>query len=103
MASSQVTGELQVSDDGLRVEGGWCEALAGKLAGDSAPTGTGSADLASAAVVNGSNAQVSAAGIRCTFRMQATAAKLAAAATGFAENEASSAAHLRAVDMPEVC
>src|SRR5574337_1605993 len=98
MESPRGTDGLQVSDDGLRVEAGWCEALAGKLAGNGAPTGARSLGLISAAVVNVSNAQVAAAGIRCSLRMQATAAKLATAATGYAENEAESATRLRAVD-----
>jgi hypothetical protein len=50
-----------------------------------------------------SNAQVAAAGIRCTFRVQATGAKLATAATGYAEREAESAAQFRALDTPKVC
>jgi hypothetical protein len=45
---------------------------------------------------------VTAANIRCTFRVQATVAKLAAAAANYAENEASSAALLRALDTPAV-
>jgi hypothetical protein len=73
-----------------------------KLAGNNAPTGMTSSGLASARVANASSAQIAAAGIRCTFQMQATAARLAAAATNFAENENDSASLLRALDTPKV-
>jgi hypothetical protein len=103
MQSLQVTDELQVSDDGLRVQASWCESLASKLVANDGPTGAGSAWVRSAAAVNASNTEVAAAGVRCTFRMQATATKLAAAATGYTENEDSSAAQLRAITPAKVC
>ncbi len=95
--------ELQVSEDGLREQGGWCESLAGKLAGNSAPTGAGSSLLASAAAVNAVHAQIAAAGVRCTFRMQATATKLAVASNRYGDNEAYSAAQFRALGPVTVC
>jgi hypothetical protein len=70
--------------------------------GTSAPTGVGSSWLASAAAVNMSNAQIAAAGIRCRFRLQATAAKLGAAASSYSANEAESAGELRALNKPAV-
>jgi hypothetical protein len=97
MESARATAELRVSDPGLRVQAGWCESLAGKLAGNSAPTGAGSSVLASSAAVNAAHAQIAAAGIRCTFRMHATATKLAVGSIGYGENEANSAAQLRAL------
>jgi hypothetical protein len=103
MQSPPVADELQVSAEGLRMQGGWCEAVGGKLAGNAAPTTTGPSWLASAAGVGASNAQIAAAGIRCTFRVQATATKLAAAATSYAEQEVESAARFRTLDTPKVC
>jgi hypothetical protein len=79
--------ELQVSDTGLRAHAGWCETLASELAGNSPPAVTGPSWLATTDAVNASHAEVAAAGVRCTNRMQATATKLATAATGYAENE----------------
>jgi hypothetical protein len=89
--------KLQVSEDGLGTQAGWCESLASRLAGNSASTGVGSSVLASSAAVNAAHAQIAAAATRCTFRMQATAIKLAIASTGYDANEASSAAQLRAL------
>ncbi|GAB7142975.1 hypothetical protein [Mycobacterium riyadhense] len=103
MESSRGVSELRVSDDGLRAEAGECETLAGKLAGNSAPTPAVSTWLASASAVTVSNAGITAAGARCTFRMQATATNLAAAATGYTANEASSAAQLQGLARPTVC
>ena len=53
--------ELQVSDDGLRVQAGWCESLAGRLAGNTGPAGAGSSVLASSAAVGAAHAQIAAA------------------------------------------
>jgi hypothetical protein len=103
MALPQSTQELQVSDEGLRLEAGACQSLAGKLAGNRTPTGAGPLGLASTAAVNAARAEVAAANIRCAFRARATAAKLSAAAAGYTENEVSSAAQLRALDVPTVC
>ena len=103
MDSPGATAELQVSDGGLRVQAAWCESLAGTLAGNSAPTGAGSSVLASSASVDAAHAQIAAAGARCTSRMQATAAKLALATRGYGQNEASSAAQLRALGLAAVC
>jgi hypothetical protein len=58
---------------------------------------------ASAAAVNSAHAEIAEASIKCTSRVQATAAKLAAAATDYSENEESSVARLRAVHRPTVC
>ena len=77
MESARATDELQVSEDGLRAQAGWCESLAGRLAGNSAPSGAGASPLASSGAVNAAHAQIAAAGVRCSFRMQATATKLA--------------------------
>ena len=96
-------GGLEVSEDGLRAEAVGCGSLAGRLAGDGAPTGAGSSVLASSAAVNAAHAQVAAAGIRCASRVQATASKLAVASAGYGENEASSAAQFRALDPVTVC
>lgn len=103
MESPGGTAELQVSQDGLRAEAGRCESLAGRLAGNSAPTGAGSSVLASEAVVNAAHAQITAAGIRCTSRMHATATKLAVASVGYGDNEASSAAQMRALGWVTAC
>ena len=102
MGSSQVIGELQVSDDGLRVDARWCEALAAKLAGDCPPTGAATSPLGSAAAINVVHMQVAAAGVSCTVRAQATATKLVAAATGYAANEANSAAEFGVLDRTRV-
>jgi hypothetical protein len=83
MASSQRTQKLQVSDEGLRLEASSYESLAGKLAGNRAPTGAGPLGLASAAAINAARAEVAAANVRCIFRVRATAAKLSAAAAGY--------------------
>ena len=103
MESPRASAELQVSDDGLRVQAGWCESLAGRLAGNSAPAGAGSSVLASSAAVNAAHVQIAEAGIRCTSRVRATATKLAVAATGYGENEAGSAAQLPALSPVTVC
>jgi hypothetical protein len=103
MESTGATDELQVSEDGLRAEAGWCQSLAGRLAGNSAPTRARSSALASSAAVNAAHVQIAAAGVRCTFRMQATATKLAVASNGYGDNEASSAAQLRALSPVTVC
>lgn len=87
--------ELQVSGGGLGAEAVRRAALAGELAGNAAPTGAGSAWLASQAAVGASHALVAAAGDRCVARIQATAVALDTAASGYAENEVRSAALLR--------
>jgi hypothetical protein len=97
MESGRVNAELQVSGNGLSVQAGWCESLADRLAGNSAPSGVGSSALASSAAVKAAHAQIIAAGVRCTFRLQATATKLAVASVGYDENEAGSAIRLRAL------
>jgi hypothetical protein len=97
MQSLLGSAELQVNDEGLRAEGGSCESLAERLAGNTAPTAVRSSGLASALAVNDSHARIAAAGIRCSFRVQATGAKLARAASGYTENEASSAAQIQAI------
>jgi hypothetical protein len=102
MESSRLPSELRVSDDGLRLEASRCEVLAGRLAANCAPTLAVSNWLASAAAVGVSNAEIVAAETRCMLRMQATAANLAAAAAGYAANEASSAAQFRALNGPTV-
>src|ERR1700739_431665 len=93
------TAALQVSDNGLRVQAAWWEA-ADALAGDTAPAASWSA---SAAAVNATHAQITAASMKCTSRVQATATKLALAATSYTENEDSSAAQMRALYGPTVC
>jgi hypothetical protein len=104
MESSRATAELlQVSQDGLGAEAGWCESVAGGLAANGAPTAVGSSVLASSAAVNAAHAQVAAAAMRCTARMQATATKLAAASAGYGANEASSAAQFRALGRVTAC
>jgi hypothetical protein len=103
MESSQTTAELQVSKDGLLAEAGWCESLAGTLAGNSAPIAAAPSALASSAAVHAAHAQIAAAGIRCTVRMQATATTLAVVSAGYGDNEASSAAQLRALSPVMVC
>lgn len=102
MASQQNPQQLQVSDLGLRVEAGSCESLAVKLAGNNAPTGVGPSALASTAAIMAALGEVAAANIRCTFRMQATAAKLQVAANGYTESEGESVAQLRALETPAV-
>jgi hypothetical protein len=103
MASSRSTQQLQVSDEGLRLEASSYESLAGKIAGDRAPTGTGPLGLGSAAAINAARAEVAAANIRCAFRVRATAAKLTAVAAGYTETEGNSVAQLRALNTPTVC
>jgi hypothetical protein len=103
MESARATAELQVSDAGLGVQAGRYEALAGTLADNSAPTEVGSGLLASSAAVNAAHAQIAAAATRCTFRVQTTATKLAIASAGYGENEAGSAAQLRALGQGAVC
>jgi glycerate kinase len=102
MQSLRGRAELQVSDADLYIEGGGCESLAGKLAGNVPPAGAGSSELASAAAVNASHAQIAAAGIRCSFRVQATATKLVVAASRYTENETRSAAQVQAIFTPTV-
>ena len=68
-----------------------------RLAGNSGPAGAGSSLLASSAAVKAAHAQIAAAAIRCTFRVQTTATKLAVASGGYGGNEAGSAAQLRAL------
>jgi hypothetical protein len=89
--------QLAVSDEGLRSEAGSSEALAGKLASNGPPAVTGSSGMASAAVVDATHARIAAAGMRCAFRVQATATKLLATARRFTDNEASSAAGFAAI------
>jgi hypothetical protein len=95
--------ELQVSDDGLRLQAVSWEAAAGALASNGPTAGVIASWSASAAAVNAARAEIAAAGIRCTSRAQATTATLAAAATGYAENESNSAAQLRSQYRPTVC
>jgi hypothetical protein len=102
MASSSHIQKLQVNDEGLRLEAGSYESLAGKLAASKAPTGTGSSGLASAAAIAAALGEVAAANIRCTFRVQATVAKLQAAANGYTESEGKSVAQLQALKRPAV-
>jgi hypothetical protein len=97
MQSLPGSAELQVSDEGLLAESGWCESLAGRLAGNIPPARVGWSGLASAAAVNAFHAQVAAASIGCSFRVQATATKLAGAASKYTENEASSAVLVQAI------
>jgi hypothetical protein len=94
--------EMQVSQAGLLVQAGRCELLAGRLAGDSAPTGTGSTVLPSSAAVNAAHMRIAAAGVRCTSRVQTTATKLAVGFIGYGENEGNSAAQLGALDLVTV-
>jgi hypothetical protein len=103
MATSQRTQKLQVSDEGLRLEASSCEPLAAKLAGNRAPTGVGASGLTSVAAMDAACAEVAAANIRCTLRVQATTAKLPAVANGYADREVRSAAQLRALETPTVC
>lgn len=102
MQSLQGSAELHVSDEGLRMEGGSCESLAGRLAGNVPPTVVGSSGLASARAVINSHTQVAAAGIRCSFRVQATAGKLAIAAGKYTENEVRSASQIQVIATPPV-
>ena len=88
--------ELQVSGEGLHMESGLCESLAGKLAANS-PAAAGWSGLASALAVNASHAKIAAAGIRCSLRVQSTATKLTAAASRYTENDAGSVAQCQAV------
>lgn len=95
MESPGAATELQASEDGLCAEAAWCESLAVGLAANSAPTGAGLSVLAASAAINAAHAQIVAAGIRCTSRVQATATKLAVASAGYGDNEAGSAAQFR--------
>lgn len=100
----QTAKTLQVHDTALLAEADWCEALAGTLAANVAPTGvTSSSPLASTAAVAAVNAAVTTAATNCTTRVHATAAKLGNAARGFAANETEAAARMRAVSPPRVC
>jgi hypothetical protein len=104
MESPGATAELlQVSQHALLAEAGWCESVAGRLAANSAPTAARSSVLASSAAVDAAHAQIAAAGIRCTFRVQATASKLAVASAGYGNNEAGSAGQFRALGRVTVC
>jgi hypothetical protein len=97
MQSLQGSPELQVSDTGLHIEGASCESLAARLAENTPPVAAGSLGFASTLAVNISHERIAAAGIRCTFRVQATANKLAIAASNYSENEISSAAQVQAI------
>lgn len=88
---------LRVTDGGLHAEASWCESLAARLAGNGAAVEPPSSGLASAAVVSAANSAVVSAGARCMRRMRETGAALTAAANGYTENEAASAAMMRAV------
>jgi hypothetical protein len=103
MASSQSTQKLQVSDEGVRLEASQCGSLAGKLAGNRAPTGVGPSGLVSAAAINAARAEVAAANIRCAFRLRATAAKLSAVANDYTQTEYNSVAQLQALSTPTAC
>ena len=87
--------ELRVSAAGLHAEAGWCESVAGKLAGNSAPHSAGLTPLGSATAVTGTHAETAAAGIRCSIHTPTTATKLATAATSYTANEASSATQMQ--------
>lgn len=97
MDSAGAATAVRVSEDGLRAEAGWCESLAGRVAGISAPPAAGPGVLASSAAVNAAHAQIAAAGLRCGSRIQTTAAALTRASAGYGENEAHSAAEFRAL------
>ena len=97
------TAALDVNVDGLRVQVARLEAAAGEFTGNSPAAGVVPSWSASAAAVSAAHAQIAAASIRCTSRVQATATKLAAAATGYAENEDSSAGQFRTLYEPTVC
>ncbi|SOJ56901.1 hypothetical protein MSIMFB_04378 [Mycobacterium simulans] len=103
MESLPDTAELRVSEGRPCAEAGRCESLAGTLAGNIAPAGLESSWLGSAVTVNTAHAEIVAAGMRCTYRVQATAAKLAAAASRYAANDADSATRLRTLDGSKVC
>jgi len=103
MDAPRAAAELQVSEDGLRVEAGWCKSLAASLAGNDAPTAAGSSVLASSAAVNAAHAGLAAASVRCAFRVQTTATKLVQASAGYGDNETSSAAQFRALRRVTVC
>lgn len=94
---------LRASEEGLRAAAGWCESLATGVAGIGAPTVAGTPGLASAAAVNAAHAQIAAAAVRCSSRIQATAGKLAAASAGYAENESPAASQFRALTPVKVC
>ncbi|WP_052316362.1 hypothetical protein [Mycobacterium canetti] len=91
-----------MSDDGLGAVAVSCAALAGRLAGNGAPTAAAAMPLGSAAAVNAAHARIAAAGIRCTRRVRATAATLTAAAAGYAGNEGRAAARFAALQ-PRAC
>jgi hypothetical protein len=97
MQSLQGSAGLQVSDGGLHVQSALCESMAGKLAGNRPPVGAECTGLASALAVKASHARIAAAGMRCSLRVQSTAAKLTTVAGRFAENEARSVAQFHAV------
>lgn len=88
---------LQVSHQDLHAQARWCASVADRLAGFGAPIDARTSWLGSAASVDDAHTQIFAAGIRCSFRMQMMAAKLFASATNYVENEANSAAKLRAL------
>jgi hypothetical protein len=102
MRSPSGSAELEVSDEGLRVESVWLESLAARLADNMPPAVVGSVTLASAAAINACHAQIAAAVIRCASRVQATATKLAEAATSYNENEFGAAAQVQAIATPTV-
>ena len=91
------SGKLRLSGNGLRAQAGWCGSLADSLAGNNPPSGVGSSSLASSAAVSVAHTRVTAAGVRCTFRLHATATKLSGAAVGYDGNDVGSAARLRAL------
>ncbi|KAA1250137.1 hypothetical protein F0Q45_11255 [Mycobacterium simiae] len=94
---------LTVTQNGLAAAAGWCGALADTLAAHGVPAGVGVSPLGSAAAVAGAHAQVAAAGVRCTARVQGTATKLTTAAAGYGANEGHAVAQFRALSGPRMC
>ncbi|GAB4596739.1 hypothetical protein MOKP4_30570 [Mycobacterium avium subsp. hominissuis] len=103
MFSAKSSSQLQVSDGGLRLEAARCDALAGKLSANTLPSVDETSPLSSAAAVEAACEQVAEAGVRSARQVQATAAKLRAAAAGYDTHEARAAADLRAVESSRVC
>lgn len=103
MVSPQNAETLRVTAAALQTEAGWCESLAATLASNVSPTSMESSRLSSAAAVAAVNTQVAAANANCMARMQATAAKLANAASTYAAHETEAAARMQAVAPPTVC
>jgi hypothetical protein len=97
MESPGAATDLRVSADGLRAAAGWCGSLAGRLARTSAPPAVASHVLASSAAVHAAHAQIAAAGLRCSSRVEATAGKLVAASAGYRQNEDAASAEFRAL------